>query len=73
MGCGGRRAVIRAKPRRVRYASFVGLAWPRQLRRLSQLARFKILKRLKFKPRLTEIEDIPKAKHNLNSSDPAEA
>ncbi|CRI63715.1 hypothetical protein THIOKS11460017 [Thiocapsa sp. KS1] len=36
----------------MRYASFVGLAWPRQLRQLSVLARFKALKILNFKPRL---------------------
>jgi hypothetical protein len=36
------------KPRPVRYASFVGLAWPRQLRRLSELARFKVFKNINF-------------------------
>jgi hypothetical protein len=36
------------KPRPVRYALFVGLTWPRQLRQLSELARFNILKNIKL-------------------------
>jgi hypothetical protein len=38
----------RSEPRSVRYASFVGLDWPRQLRQLSELARFKVLKNIQF-------------------------
>jgi hypothetical protein len=36
------------EPRPARYALFVGLAWPRQLRQLSELARVNILKNIEF-------------------------
>jgi hypothetical protein len=36
------------KPRPVRYASFVGLAWARQLPQLSELAWFNILENIEF-------------------------
>jgi hypothetical protein len=49
----------------VRYAPFYGVVWPRQLRRLSELARFKVLKKLNFRPRLAKIEDIAKAKRKI--------
>jgi hypothetical protein len=41
------------------------MAWPRQCRRLSELARFKGLKRLNFKPRLAQIEEASDAEHKL--------
>ena len=40
------------------------MVWPCQLRRPAELARFRILKILNFKPRLTEIEDISEAECN---------
>ena len=36
------------KPRPVRYAPGVGLVWPCQLRRLLELARFKVFKNINF-------------------------
>ncbi|HSO84677.1 hypothetical protein, partial [Thiocapsa sp.] len=42
------RAVASLKPRSVRNASFVGVVWPRQLRRLSELAQFKVFKNIQF-------------------------
>jgi hypothetical protein len=42
------KAISGIKPRSVRYASFVGVNWPRQLRRLSGLARFKVFKNITF-------------------------
>jgi hypothetical protein len=53
------------KPRPMRYASFVGWAWPRQLRQLSELARFKVLN---SKPRLTGIEEISEAKRTMKTT-----
>jgi hypothetical protein len=44
------------------------MACSRQLRRQPELARFKVLKKLNFKPRLAEIEDISKAKRNVKTT-----
>ncbi|SDW46601.1 hypothetical protein SAMN05421783_104135 [Thiocapsa roseopersicina] len=52
----------------MRYASCVGVVWPRQLRRLSELVRFKVLRILNSKPRLTGIEDISEAKRKVKTT-----
>ncbi|CRI67754.1 hypothetical protein THIOKS180017 [Thiocapsa sp. KS1] len=44
------------------------MAWPRRLRRLSEPARFKGLKILNSKPRLTGVEDISEAKRTMKTT-----